>query len=492
MNRVELVQRSINEYAVEVSPKLLLIADKPLANDTKEIFDSPLGFEYLSKCFKSKYKSVNTHVTYVGDETPFAYSVLFNILCHYLSLELLNPKDFSIAFVGEKAFNKFLEDIEKTEKSKDEICERLVGTRKIYVDRENNFINVFFSPMYSEFITMFYTILPDTEEVGTDVVDRLNNLKSSTERTSKVVINSPYSSTEEMISYIASLKKAYDDRCVKGIRVEGRVNPSVKRIESFTISDNFFNNSLSYCSADACCKDDDMQLKKRLATSFRELLSLMKVYGKTAAAVAQAFGVNDVSFITESEYSVVNKVEVLPPHFDIIDMTTGKSVMGNREKFIEARGIRSEWYDKWIKEVYNSTDPSELKIHKSDLPNEPRYEWIYDIEVFQHDFLLVAYSLDKRFKVVCWNDFETLEKWIANKILIGFNNAAYDDNVVKYAIARYKALKDPQVDPVEKDNLISVKKYSDLLIENEKFSHPLIMQYSPFFISWDIIFISSS
>ena len=49
--------RSKNEYTCALGPKLLLIALKPLDNDKKEIFDSVKGMDYLSHCFKSKFKS---------------------------------------------------------------------------------------------------------------------------------------------------------------------------------------------------------------------------------------------------------------------------------------------------------------------------------------------------------------------------------------------------------------------------------------------------
>lgn len=489
MQVVELFNRSKNDYVTTMSPRLLLVANKPLSNDTTEIFNSPLGTEYLTKCFESKYKSINTHVTYIEEEnTPFVYSILFNILAYYLSRKQLNVKDITLGFIGQSAFNSFIKDIKATETSDNITCKKLVSMRKVYIDEDKKIINLLYSPMYSEFITIPYTILPEVEEDLSSLIEKLNNLKSIGETNSKYKVPSPYCTTEEMLSKIAALQKANDEKCIRAFRLEGKVNSQTHKIEYFSISDNFFNTSLTYCPTDEQCRDDDINVKKLLVNKVKELLVSLKVYGETAAEVIDAFKVKDVNFINAEEYKIANNAIVLPPSFDIIDMTTNKSVLHDSKLFLEAKGTRSQWYDKWINEVYYKVDPNELKVSKYELPNEPRYEWIYDIEVFKYDFLLVAYSMDKRFKVVCWNDFDTLERWITNKILIGFNNAAYDDSVVKYAIARHKILKDPKVDPIEKNSLISVKKYSDILIEGQKYTHPLIMKYSPFFISWDISF----
>ena len=80
------IVRSKQEYESELGPKLLLIAEKPLDTDNLEIFDSIQALSYLTEVFKSKFKSAETHITYIQDETdePFARNVFFNILGHYV------------------------------------------------------------------------------------------------------------------------------------------------------------------------------------------------------------------------------------------------------------------------------------------------------------------------------------------------------------------------------------------------------------------------
>ena len=107
MKECPFIQRSKQEYESELGPKLLLIAEKPLSTDKVEIFDS--AFNYLSEVFKSKFKSAETHITYVTDETeePFARNVFFNILGHYVKKGTLEPNKLAIAFVGQRAFEAF-------------------------------------------------------------------------------------------------------------------------------------------------------------------------------------------------------------------------------------------------------------------------------------------------------------------------------------------------------------------------------------------------
>ena len=131
-------------------------------------------------------------------------------------------------------------------------------------------------------------------------------------------------------------------------------------------------------------------------------------------------------------------------------------------------GVASEWYTKWRKEVLygakNTNEPSlyeklgDAVCKKEGYSDNFKYEWVYDIEVFKDDWLFVAKSIDNQHKFVVWNDSEALREWIGNKILIGFNNAAYDDVVIRHIMAY----------PYIKDKSITVKTFSDRLILDEE------------------------
>ncbi len=92
-------QRSKTEYESTLGPKLIVIAASPLPNDKREIFDCALGSNYLMTLFKSKFKSAETHVTYVKEEgVHFARNVLFNILGRYVWKKTLDTKKLCVTF----------------------------------------------------------------------------------------------------------------------------------------------------------------------------------------------------------------------------------------------------------------------------------------------------------------------------------------------------------------------------------------------------------
>ena len=102
--------RSKDEYICTLGPKLLLIALKPLDNDKKEIFDSIQGIEYLSNCFKSKFKSAETHVTYLLDtdsNSNLFQNGFYDIFNYYNKKGTFDPKQFIIGFIGQKSFDEF-------------------------------------------------------------------------------------------------------------------------------------------------------------------------------------------------------------------------------------------------------------------------------------------------------------------------------------------------------------------------------------------------
>ena len=482
MESVNISNTIKNDVMANATLKLLLIIDKPLDKDTRVLFDSPIGLDYLSKCFKSKYKSINTHITCINDtkdNESFSQKTIYKILNYYKNNHLLDIKNIVIAFVGQNTLFDMCNDCKANHV--------LPGTS---IDTTQKIVRLFSQNLSMNFIDIPYVVLPnatDLYEEGT-LIENLNNLKSLGESNIKYKTEvSPYSTVEEMLSRLATLEKLYDEKILKCVKINGKYNRSVNKLDYFSVFDLITNSEVIYCPTDEICKDDDIELKSRLFKGYQKLFKEIEVYDVTGGEILTAFGIKDKVKLTTEEFIEKSKVKILPATFDIIEISTGKSVKDDPKYSLVRRGVKSQWYEKWKNEVYYKVDPNELKVTNAEYPDLTRYEWIYDIEVFKYDFLLVAYSMDKRFKVVCWNAFEELEKWIKDKILIGFNNAAYDDNVVKYAIARHKILKENKVDASEKD-LPSVKAYSDMLINDEKFSDKNIHNNSPFFISWDVSF----
>ena len=108
--------RSKKEYQSTLGPKLVLISESYLPKDKEEIFDSPSGMTYLSNCFKSKFKSADTHVTYVKDNNYdglFTKNVMADFLYDYFIKGTLDFNTLVFAFVGYSAYKAFFEDYEK-------------------------------------------------------------------------------------------------------------------------------------------------------------------------------------------------------------------------------------------------------------------------------------------------------------------------------------------------------------------------------------------
>ena len=78
----------------------------------------------------------------------------------------------------------------------------------------------------------------------------------------------------------------------------------------------------------------------------------------------------------------------------------------------------------------------------------------YDIEVFSHDALVVFKDINKNTLKVFHNDFIGLVDFIQDKILVGFNNYWYDDNILHYML---------DLKPI-----YHIKKLNDRLINGEK------------------------
>ena len=212
--------------------------------------------------------------------------------------------------------------------------------------------------------------------------------------------------------------------------------------------------------------------------AFCEVLLTIPVTGENAQSLVDMFSFKNEVKVLSNEQKQEEKVFVSARKFEI----TGDS-----------NGTPSEWYDKWYKQVFvpelkHTMQPKDIR--KEGYDTKQKFEWIYDIEVFQEDWLFVAKTLDGKNRIICWNEPDKLRDWLKNKILIGFNNAQYDDVVIKHAVM------EPYIDPIKcKKNdkkVYNVKQYSDaLILHGAKPQYPDFIDGAPDnpnFLSWDISF----
>ncbi len=462
------IVRSKQEYESELGPKLLLIAEKPLDTDKEEIFDSIQALSYLSEIFKSKFKSAETHITYVKDETdePFARNVFFNILGHYVKKGTLDPKQLAIAFVGQKAFDAFKEDY---------LSQPDMGGISLYLNESKQIIKpaaTWLNNLMREKnkltgekntdVLLPYIILPDIGGDYLDVTKQLNSISFG-----KEVVLSPYQDTNQLITKLQFLLEAYEEHLISHFVFEGKANPIANKIEYFSICDTYTKTTLRYCPTDEICKDDPVELKQKFYTLLKEVLIKIPVYGETAPSLIPLFPFKDQITIANKddleETAAINNTK-----FEITGNPNGSEP--------------SEWYHKWYTEVLPTLGLTKKDMDREGYNTKQKYEWIYDIEVFQEDWLFVAKTLDGKNRLICWNDPDKLRDWVKNKILIGFNNAAYDDVVIKHAMMY----------PFMVDQSFTVKKYSDALImHGAKPAYPETRKDAPMlsnFLSWDISF----
>lgn len=460
MKECPFIERSKKEYESELGPKLILIAEKPLDTDRVEIFDS--AFNYLTEVFKSRFKSVETHITYVKDTTdiPFARNVFFNILGHYIVKGTLDPTKLAIAFVGQAAFDAF---------KKDYLSQPDMQGISLYLNEAKHIIKpaaTWLNRLVKKNgdVLIPYIILPALNEDLTSVVARLNEIPVEVE-----LGTSPYCDTDQIITKLEFLIDAYKDNLIANFTFDGKIVNNI--IEYFSIYDDYTKITLRYCPRDELCASDSKKKKELFCTKIKEALTTVPIIGENAAALAELFPFKKQIKFSISEDTSLTTVPIKNTKFEITGDRNGTSP--------------SKWYHQWYKEVFEpllkpNMRPSEIEREGYD--TKQKYEWIYDIEVFHDDWLFVAKTLDGKNKLICWNDPERLRDWLRNKILIGFNNAAYDDVVIKHAIMY----------PFIVDKRLTVKKYSDILITHgAKPSYPEMIKGSPVlpnFLSWDISF----
>lgn len=452
----------IKDFICSNIPNLILVADKPLARDKREIFDSPKGMEYLRTCFRSKFKAVNTYVTWVEKTENINYfnDVHFPKLFKTMFKQDTNLSQVLVAFIGKKAFEKALE-------SRDNSRDVAAGLwmRENYSSIRTSY--TIGNKLVSKDIP--YIILPDLDEDFSNIPEILNESTIG-----KSVTDAIYSSTEDLIKYLNEALEQHKRGNITGLVFDAVIREGDKKVEYTQFYDYYSRRNLKYNINDEICANDSKELKQVYKDVFTKAFTTIPIAMRCSQDVLRPLKFfSEITFKTEEEIRPVNPDLVLDrPDFRI----TGDS-----------SGNESEWYTKWKTETYpkickNISTTRDMVDYS--LTDKKKYEWIYDIEVFKEDWLFVAKSLDGKSKVVCWNDAPNLCNWIRDKILIGFNNAAYDDNVIRYAMQRAYAV----------DKELTVKQYSDALIEDnkpeafitiqDKFKNVLI----PKFLSWDINF----
>ena len=460
--------RSKNEYTCALGPKLLLIALKPLNNDKKEIFDSVKGMDYLSHCFKSKFKSAETHVTYLLDEnSKLLQNGFYNIFEYYHKKGTFDPKQFMIGFIGQQAFEEFKHESDSL--VFDGICSvglrEITSSIRIYVSGINNNKD-FYAP---------YIILPNTNEDFCEVSNILNNTKMA-----QNISSSPYSSTKEVINHFKLLVEKYKAGDIKGFRFNSKINFDLPRpkTEYFKVYDYGTTHELVYCPSDVICENDTAELKSEFKASLIELFKTVPICGDDIENTLSLY-----KFSGHEQMRIVEEKDIIPDPYEIVLDRPYFKVVGSRN------GTPSDWYTKWRNEVFYGLNLDKKTIKREGYDDSFKYEWIYDIEVFKNDWLFVAKSMDGESKVICWNDPINLAKWIKNKILIGFNNAGYDDAVIHHALVYPYAVK----------GALTVKEFSDLMIYDEldntkrrpeireEFKNQRLV-FDPPFLSWDVSF----
>lgn len=458
--------RSKKEYQSTLGPKLVLISESYLPKDKEEIFDSPSGMTYLSNCFKSKFKSADTHVTYVKDNNYdglFTKNVMADFLYNYFIKGTLDFNTLVFAFVGYSAYKAFFEDYEKGF--------FVEPTIRVMLREKDNLI-VYSDDRISKTksFEIPYVVLPEID----DNLHRIPSILNSSS-VGKTIEKSPYCSTVEIISKFKELIELYQKELIKGFNFEAKLCKEGKKIEYFKIYDCYTNDKLLYCRNDEICLLDSDKLKREWVSTLKELLTTVPVYS--------------------SDEENLNKIVSLFGYKDQITVISEQEGSASEDKtfkvYGDEKGEPSEWYTKWYKDVFKAKLKnilSEKEIIEQGYNFTKKYEWIYDIEVFKYDWLFIAKTVDGKNKVVCWNDGQALSKWIKDKILIGFNNAAYDDVVIKHAMLY------PYLD----DSAPTVKEYSDLIIEDHELAkrYPLRPEFktkkryeiAPAFLSWDLNF----
>lgn len=457
----------------EFVPNLILIAEKPLDDDKEVIFDSKEGQNYLNLCSQSRFKDILTHVTYINDskDISFTKDILFSILEYYRQKDCLDLNNLIVGFTTEKAFNAFYDDYDSV---------AVDNKNSVILDKQSKSLRIIMSSVNKNCrFNVPYIILPDLDEDVTripGVLNRASNFKKG--------VKNPYSTTGDVLKKLEFILDMYQKGTLKSFCIEGKINKETNKFDYCKFYDKQSNETCFYKRKDEICKYDTTETLKLFNSTLLSAITTIPVYGKNIKEVINSFGEHVRDKIRIATEEDIKSEDVIDQDFRV---------------YGSANGEPSAWYDKWYKEAFLPKLKDQIRekdkikrkntLVRDGYLDEHKYEWVYDIEVFKEDWLLVAKTLDGENKVICWNDPEHLKVWIANKILIGFNNAAYDNNVIKYAMGYDTALSNYQKsisNNVKKP--LTIKEYSDLIIneegEKEFVSDPTV----PNFLSWDLSF----
>lgn len=472
MSEIESFERDKLDSFAEIRPNLILFAEKPLINDEKVVFDSEEGQNYLNLCAESKFKSILTHVTYIKDtkDNNFVRDILFDILHNYHENNCLDLYNLIFAFIGQNAFDAFKEDYNAV---------YLDGKNRISIDSVAKVFKIFMNEVNGyHYFDIPYVILPDLSENKENLISLLNESCKN-----KKSIEDPYATTGQAIKKLEFIIDMHEKGVLKSFLIEGKINKTTKKFEYCKFFDKQSNETLFYNRNDEICKNDLPNVVQLFNTTLIKAITTIPVYGKNIEEVINCFGKHKEEISIATEEQILSE-DVLEKDFRV---------------YGSANGEPSQWYDKWYTQAFLPKLKEQIKekdklrrrntIKQDGYLDEHKYEWIYDIEVFKEDWLFVAKTLDGENKVICWNDSEKLKLWIANKILIGFNNAAYDNNVIKYAMSypklveNYKSGKDKNAKVP-----LTVKEYSDIIINADGEKDVTSVVDVPNFLSWDISF----
>lgn len=456
---ITLPTRAKKDSFCDMNLNLLLIAEEPLKTDKEEIFDSIEAANYLRACYSSKFKAINTHVTYIKDsfDLEFVRGIFCNILGYYQQNNQLDLSEFVLGFIGKKAFDAFVEQESNNQ----------IGSTSLTLkfNQTENYIEADITGITVKPAIIPYIILPNLNEDYSEITLKLNSID-------KINPKNPYSTTKEFLDKLKFIEELYDNGSLAYFKLDGKINNNTKKIEYLEVFERYTVNTLRYAPRDGICANDSMEEIKEAYKYLSKVLNKVPVHGKNIKEVL-------------SLISNIPNVKILEQE----DIDESPISRNSFEVFGSKKGQPSEWYNKWYNEVY-SKHADEYNAKKLDnyigrTPN--KYEWIYDIEVFKYDWLFVAKTIDGTGKIICWNDPDKLRDWVKDKILIGFNNAGYDNGVIKYAMMQ----------PYLIEGSMTVKEYSDDLILNDgqntrdinfAKNSPIGLDDIPNFLSWDISF----
>ena len=89
----------------------------------------------------------------------------------------------------------------------------------------------------------------------------------------------------------------------------------------------------------------------------------------------------------------------------------------------------------------------------------------YDIEIFKEDALVIFKDINKNLIRYFHNDFDELENFIRNKVLVGYNNYNYDDKILAKMLNRWTPFQLKKLN----DRIISGENIEKIVLKNKTF-----------------------